>query len=763
MNKIYQRSLWLLTIAALAFPAAASAEEFDLSGSATIGFQDLDIEDDGANFEQYGDVPDEDLVLEQIDLFGEMRDWYFDLEGRDFTQEDQYIQLEGGRWGKYKVRLLWDETFHNLHDGVFLGSQLAPGYWAVPDIIQQSLEPQFPLGGSPTVDPTAAGRAILQDTIDHAGNVDLRVDRDKGEIGFTASLVKDFTFRANYMHEGREGLRAMSSGSYRRDSTGAALFGGVGENFTLYGLEFPEPIDYNTDEISAGFNYLHDFWHVDFGYQYTSFQNDTGTVTWENPLRFTSVNDLQGGAALNLLDLYPDSTSHALNLNGGVHDLPLNSTITATASWDRITQDDSFPAFTVNRAVLDENGAIAADRSLPASNLNGEVTKSLFDIVLNSRPIDPLALNLRYNYYDYDNDSDKIPWEGWVRIAESDWIEEPHFNLVPAWNRTRAGLDASYALNTIFSLKADYLFEQYDRNEDMHADTEENIFGAGVQADPLDWMNFRLAYHRGERDIDGTYESSVYDISKEWELARMFDQAERDRDKVEAFATLTPTEKLTTGFSFKYLNDDYAEGFYGLQEYDSFSGGVDINYMISERISIFGYYTREDGDTFQRDRTKSDAAGGGSFAVPQNDWNTDIDDVIDTVGAGFELAIIPDRLTLAFDSNYSNGESEIVTTNPNYLAGVTTSGATAQSWPVVETEMTELKADLNYNLTTNWIIGLHYLYAEFNLDDFAVDLVEPYGIPADFMGNELSYFLFMDANYTDYKVHLVSATLSYSF
>jgi len=44
-----------------------------------------------------------------------------------------------------------------------------------------------------------------------------------------------------------------------------------------------------------------------------------------------------------------------------------------------------------------------------------------------------------------------------------------------------------------------------------------------------------------------------------------------------------------------------------------------------------------------------------------------------------------------------------------------------------------------------------------------VDNVLPYGNPDDHQGNSLDYFIFLDANYSDYTAHLFTLTVSYAF
>lgn len=309
---------------------------------------------------------------------------------------------------------------------------------------------------------------------------------------------------------------------------------------------------------------------------------------------------------------------------------------------------------------------------------------------------------------------------------------------------------------------ADYSNEKYDRNEARNADTTEDILGGSVQVKPADWVLLRLGYHHADRDIDGSYAAQI-GLSHEWEELRMFDQSERQRDMYDVKLHLDPTERLSLGFSLAFNNDSYDARYYGLQENKGYLTGIDASYTLSDAVSLSASYSRDDFKAKQKDRTKSDATGGGSFAIEANDFDTDLDDTTDTVGLAVFVKLIPDKLIVTLGADYSEAKGTIVTTNPDDLAGVTVSGAQAHAWPELKARTTELKANLMYHLTRNLTCGLHYLYKRYEMDDFATDNLLAYGNAADAQGNSLSHYIFMNANYSDYEAHSIAATLSISF
>lgn len=761
-------------VIALATPAGGEPDEIELEATLQGGVQGAAVEGDEARFNQYRNVLEGPRpAVEEVLLRGGWGPYFAGLSGLDlFRDHDRSAAFEIGRYGTFRVNATWDEMIHHFAEDVpFLGFQWDDSSWLVPAADRLSLQPKFPLGGNPPNRPTAGGVTELLAKLADTPGLDLAVERDTGTVDLQYALFRNFNLRASYLHRHQEGLRPMGSGGYRRDSDGAFLVGGVGENFMIYGLEFPEPIDNDTDEVGAGFDYRGANWSTSVDYRYVNFSNHNDTVTWDNPLRFTSANNLQGGAALNRLDLTPSSWSQTASATAGVWNLPLDSRLTVTGTWGRIRQDDDFPAFTVNNVLTvvggPHAGQLGATLPLPASSLDAQVDTLLVNALASSRPIEPLSINLRANYYDYDNDSRHIVFpDGWARVAESQWSEPdmaPVTNRVPSWSRLRSGADAAYEFNDMVTVIADYLYEAYWRNQARNADTGEHIVGGRVNFEPLSWASLRAGYHWSDRSIAGLYHPEPAHQFYEWERLRMFDQSNRTRNEVDAYLAIDPIERLSFGLAFTYRSDAYDDDYHGLQDRDGWTFGVDGTWAICDRAAVSAFYSRDDFETRTLLRAKSDAAGAGDFALSENDWITKIGDVANTVGASVTLGLIPERLTLEIGGDYSFAQSRFRSRNSDFVAGVTSSSGIAYDWPNTDINTTQLTADLAYHWTENITTSLRYLYEDFDLTDSFTDPVVPYGNLSDAQGNRLDYFIFLDANYDSYTAHVVTFVVKLTY
>lgn len=344
-------------------------------------------------------------------------------------------------------------------------------------------------------------------------------------------------------------------------------------------------------------------------------------------------------------------------------------------------------------------------------------------------------------------------------------VQQPFRNRVPEYTRTRYGVDGIWSFTPAWRLKAEYLNEKYDRNADRYADNKEDTFRLTMLATPVDWASLKLGFRTAARDIDGTYEEHLANgVQEEWGELRMFDMAERDRDAWDASIDLELSERVMVGLSGSQFKDKYDEEFYGLHEGKGISFGADVNLQATDRFSIAAYYSRESLESKQLNRTKSDATGGGAFAVPQNDWATDMEDETDAYGLDIKATLVPDRLTLSLSADIAKSTGEIDTRNTDFLAGTTVSGAVAYPWPDTEIKYTELKAQLTYIWSEQLSTGLRYLYLKQSIDDFAIDNTNLYnGTSVDAQNNVQAHQIFMDANALDYKANVFMLTMSFAF
>jgi hypothetical protein len=115
------------------------------------------------------------------------------------------------------------------------------------------------------------------------------------------------------------------------------------------------------------------------------------------------------------------------------------------------------------------------------------------------------------------------------------------------------------------------------------------------------------------------------------------------------------------------------------------------------------------------------------------------------------------------DVNYQKFEGDWVTTN---LATPDINSAVAYTFPELSDSTFSTRASLLWDATKTFGVELRYWYEPYRLDDFTIDMLQPYmqGVfeetrssPTDVGPMNVSRFLFLDSRYSDYTAHVVTA------
>jgi hypothetical protein len=108
--------LCIFVVLALVPLSASSAEEKDLTGEVSVTGVLPYIDGNKATFNEYRDYksnvisPFSGAVLN----FDNKKGWFFDFNASDIAYETQEYLLEGGKYGSFKYRLLYNELPHNV-------------------------------------------------------------------------------------------------------------------------------------------------------------------------------------------------------------------------------------------------------------------------------------------------------------------------------------------------------------------------------------------------------------------------------------------------------------------------------------------------------------------------------------------------------------------------------------------------------------------------------------------------------------------------
>ncbi len=671
-------------------PAAAEtgtgpeASQVVVSAEASLILRSANGEGDSAKFEEYRDITAPVSGDLSIDVEKD-RDYYLRGKAVGIGQDDQFVGAEGGRYGKFGIDATWDKIIHRYaYDARTLYSGVGSGVMTLDDNLQADIQ------SAPNAVEVASR---LNGYMASAVTGDPDTTRDNRKLGLNLLAFDPFTLRVDLANETREGTRPFA-GAFN-SSQMVALF---------------EPVDYDTTDMKISGEYAQAPFLLNVAYQFSQFKNNVDTLRFDNPLRAT---DAVGGPSNGTIDLAPDNQYHNLNVNGALTHLPWRSQITASAAWSRMTQDDALVPFTSNTAITAP--------ALPAERVDARVNTSLYNVRFTSKPLSFMRVKGSFRYYDYDNQTGVIDFpNGYVETDDSP-VTTAIRNLPTSYTQTQAGADVGFDVFTRSNLTLGYTYEKTDRTNREVAEQEDHIMKASLDTRALDWLDLRTSYARTQRDI-GDYRYDVYldggqDLGQLPQL-RKYDQADLTRDFIEFLATVYPTDALAMSGSVAYGTDDFRNSPYGLIEDNRYVFSFDTDYSLGERLTLNLFYTHEIYENEQRARQNG---GATDF-----DWTADGKDLVDTLGGGFKLALIPDLLELDLTYAYSDVDGNLEFSSP--------SGSFDDFSAVDDTKTHMLNTKLVYhNASLDFDVALGYLWEKFDYTDFSAEGFSY--VPTDTAGN----------------------------
>ena len=520
---------------------------------------------DRAKFEEYRDMSPglfllgANLRLSRPDesLFGE-----FGGSKWGFSDQDYYLSV--GRLGTWQFDFLWDQTPHVISTTArLLATEPHPGVFVLP-----TPRPALPVHNSaPYLD-------------------EIAVRWDKALMRFAYSVSPNLDFAAEYARTQKSGSKPMGM-----------AFGSPGANF----YEVLQPIDQVVHDFRLRAAFADPLYQIQFGYTLSVFSNDLNRIQADNPCFHNPgvcSTAEQNGPATGQSSLPPSNMAHSLNLAGGVN-LPLRTRINGNFAWGLNLQNDSFLPHTINSSpTFTSNPALV----LPDQSLHGLVQTWLVYLSATSRPFDPVTFHAKYRFYDYSDYSQKITFPA---VVLNDSALEPQRSAGRwSYQKQNAELDARTRLFEIFALTTGVGWEWWDRNEHREVPISNEYFAkVALDATPTEWLLARVAYTPSFRRISeyntrahaehSVVEDEAAAAAGQSLLLRKFDEADRNRQKVDGQLQFTFGNFFTATPSAAYHYDDYYSSPLGLQSETGWSAGIDLSWTPLERVTFSGGYTFE--------------------------------------------------------------------------------------------------------------------------------------------------------------------------
>ncbi len=607
-----------------------------------------------AKFEEYKNVTRGGVLLNALASYT-MGDsiTVFQLNGINFGQRDQAVRFRGNSPGLYDLQVRWDRIPHTFSTNArSLGRQPSPDVFVLPNP-----RPDTSLwnAGSPFLPPVR----MLWNAV-------------RSQAAFTPTPAWDL--RAEYTSIGKMGSRPMGM-----------AFGSPGSNLR----EILEPIDQTMTDVKLTESYARTRFQMSAMYDLSYFRNKYTSVTSDNPA--LAVDAATTGSSRGRTALAPTNHAHTGVINTSF-ELPWRTRLNANGSYSLWVQDEPFIPATINSAITDPRIA-----QIPKS-LGGHSGTSSVYISLVSHPVTPLTLSAKFRTFSFRDhvDADTIPVLVVNDRSLSAGVEREglpftrkNSDVAGTWRFTALPAALPVTLSTGFA------WETWKRSEARNvADLREGAPRVSLDVGVLEWMSLRTSYTTGRRRIHGEY---IQNTPGDQPLHRRFDQADRDRERTNFLATITPMDELTVSGSWTVGHDEYPNSLYGLQSDRSNMEEGDLAWSPTSRLSLDGSYSKERFLT----RLTSQYRAPGQLNNPTYNWVANNYDEVKTMSAGFHATLIPDVLEGGGRTEFSNAKFRMATYNPLTPAGGTAAqnfAATAGDLPLITQKFRPTSVFLSYRV-----------------------------------------------------------------
>lgn len=573
--------------------------------------------------------------------------------------------------------------------------------------------------------------------------VNLQIDtkRRRLDLSYERKLGRSLNMAVDYRHETKKGVRTIGG-----------IFGNFPDN--ARSVILPAPVDYNTDNIEAMFNYGTARVQFGLGVYASFFNNDKPALTWQNAFGREQgwANGVSFPGAQGRLALEPDNSYVQFKSYGSMNLTP-STRISADVAFGQMEQDeDPLLPFTVNPNLV-------VHTPVPFTSLDAKIDTTMINVRLTTQLQRRLNLALNYHYDDRDNKTPRAVYPfigGDSQDQRADQVGR--INLPFSYRKETGDAVATYRFAHGIRIKGGVEYADYNRDYSEVSNSDEYTWLAGIKFSGLETAAFSFDYRNSNRDVD-TYignapliESFLPGVIAEdgfenHPLLRKYYLTDRDRDEFRFRADVFPLPEFNIGLSGSYFKDDYDEGFFGLNDAKIRSGTIDFGWNPMANVSLTAYYTREEYDASQSSLAFSNRIQAQD---PDRIWFADTDDNVDTYNVSLAFSDIGANqgwkgFSLGFDYTYSKTAS---------LINVTAATLTTAPLPELTSRLLAIGAWGSLDIGERSSIRLSIENGELDSTDFALDNVLP---------NTLSDVLTLGESAANYNIILITGSYTYRF
>lgn len=741
----------VIALALAALPALGQDKVPGTTFSLTFGSQGGSGINESSKLQQYEVIKQGFVLFHAALSWQDAKGGYLKFKGRNVGLDDQSASLVGGKEGAWKLSLSLDQNPNwYSNTGATLYSQDPSGGFRLPDGMRDSLQRIWsPWRGTGSTELAAPANSndnrfwSYRDYLSGAQAVDLRYVRKTSKASLDYMALKNWNFKFSYQRENRDGTQPL----------------------IFYGpviAEIAQPIKYMTDELRAGFDFSRGHLFADASFSFSTFTNGNPFSTVDNPEKLKNtlyywnqavdVNFVTGSNTSRLWNA-PDNRAVNLDLTAGLT-LPLRHTFTLTYQTGSMMMDRTLipqstnPLLATSATVPDPNFSLTPE--YPSINAQFDTQLVMFNI--SGAPLRKFGYSGYFRSYELKDKMQEYIFHSRVnRDGAGSYSSTGTGTAMSGYKTDVLKGEVHYSLvrGLRFGVNASHKKTSYDDRE--YLSITDNSFGLTVDAN-LKWAGFRGSYNSVNRTPgafnpdaaatsvrpytlaeDGT--TKVYDLGNQPGFF-MADLNKRKGNIYNAALTLTPFNRLAATFFVQKLDNDYTETDVGLKAMKMSNYGVDLVWSLNERFSLNGGLIAE---TYNMDSnfwySPQNAAPNSTVLInPADRYENFIENKANTYRLGFQLEIIPDKLDLTSDYDYSKGRSNstfniaaggVLGGDINFPTNTTTvnfpSVGPYTAYPEANNTTTIWKTMLDLHVSAHFTVGVMWWMQKYDHADYALD------------------------------------------
>jgi len=565
--------------------------------------------------------------------------WRF--QGWRVGLDSRRIEFDYNQQGTQRFKVDYREIPNNrFNDGLTPFRRQSPGVW--------ELAPAW------NIDPNNSTTRGFRNLEENLVGLSIDTKRRRLELAYDRKLGSKWKLDLDYRHETKQGQRTFGST--------------FGYNFVnVRGVILPAPVDYTTDTLEAMFGYGASRAQINFGIYASFFSNSKNTLVFQNPYAHQSqwadavkYPDSQGRSALE-----PDNSYLQFRVNGGLY-FGSATRLVADFSVGTMKQNDLLLPYTVNPDLV-------INTPVPLQKTDARINTTMFNLRLTSKLARRLGLAVNYRYNDRDNKTPQavFPYIG-ADSQDQRAFESGRINLPYSYRKQKADAILTYRFAKAARLKASFEYTDYNRDFMEVENSNELAWQAGFTYRGWSMASVKFDYRNSRRNVSeyignvpllvSTVPGSIEDNDfQNHPLLRKYFLTDRDRNEYRFRADFFPDARINIGFAANYQKDNYAVGYFGLNNARIKGWSLDAGWYPAKNIVLTGFYTNEKYDSSQSSRYFFSET---SVTNPDNDWFADTTDRVDTYNIALRFNEIgADRgwkgVELGLDYTYSNTASVI--------------------------------------------------------------------------------------------------------